>query len=64
MKGLNIARCAVMAAALFSSHVASADLDPLVIKVCAMPCIPLVEKEEKTSEVTLLFTGRQVLLQV
>lgn len=44
-------------AILFGSQLASADLDPVVIKVCAMPCISSVEKEEETSELTFLFTG-------
>lgn len=53
-----------MAAILFGSKVASADVDPLVIKVCAIPCIPSVEKEEGTSELTTLLAGFQVLLQI
>lgn len=65
MKGLNITRGAIVAAILFSSHVAFADLDPVVIKVCAMSYIPSVEREaEETPELTFLFTGLQVLLQV
>ncbi len=52
-----------MVAILFGSKVVSADLDPIVIKVCAMPYIPIVKKEEGTSELTSLFAGFQVLFQ-
>lgn len=52
-----------MVAILYGSKIASADLDPIVIKVCAMSCTSSVEGEEETSELTSLSVGFQVLLQ-
>lgn len=46
-----------MVAILFGSKVASADLDPIVIKVCSMPCIPLVKNEEGSSKLTSYLKG-------
>lgn len=46
-----------MVAILFVSKIASADLDPIVIKVCTMLCIPLVEKEEAISMLTSYLKG-------